>query len=168
MFVIIVNGYPEAGKDEFVGMAGEKYKIYHHSTIDRCKEIARFVNWNGVKDDKSRLMLSDLKKWYIKYFDGVFVDFTERVKRCKAIGIDFLFVVSREPEEINRISRWCYLEGIDCKYVFVRRGEPRLYGNSSDDNVLKGLEPDIYLNNNGSLDDFRESVNDLLSGILSP
>ena len=63
MIVLIVNGAPQAGKTTFnemlKDMADGEVKIY--SSIDYVKMIAFTLGWDGIKDDKGRKLLSDLK-----------------------------------------------------------------------------------------------------------
>lgn len=156
MKIVILNGYPESGKDEFIGIASSIYDIYHHSTIDICKDIAIGCGWNEVKDDESRAMLSNLKKWYTKHFDGPFRDFKDVVNR---LDVDVLFVVSREPEEICRMKQWCIDNECECIYIFMHRGNERNdYKNDSDNNVLSGIEPDIHFNNDGDINKLERDV----------
>jgi len=168
MIIVILNGFPGSGKDEFINVAGEEYKCHHHSTIEACKDICWNLYWDGEKDDKSRRMLSELKKWYIEYFDGVFKDFVADVKWAGNVNRpDFFFVVSREGEEINRIKEWCKENDHKCVYVFMDRGTERNFGNESDDNVLENATPNIYFGNNGDIDKLREDCLNVLNGIIS-
>ena len=152
MIVIILNGYPESGKDEFIKVAEKWHICYNYSTIDECKDICEQLGWDGVKDDKSRKMLSDLKQWYVEHLDGVFKDFTSEVQRVDKLMIfDIFFVVTREGKEINRFKEWLKENHYTNHYLFMSRGAWRDFGNDSDNKVLEVVKPDIYLNNNGEL-----------------
>jgi hypothetical protein len=167
MIVIILNGYPGSGKDELIKMAHTQYKCIQHSTIDVCKHMALECGWLGEKDDKSRRMLSDLKKWYVDYFDGVYRDFTDTVLTYQRnTYYDFFFTVSREGKEIQRIRDWCVDYSIRCNYIFMDRDTKRDFGNDSDNNIDEDSIPNIYFNNKGDLDDLRTRTNDLLSDII--
>lgn len=167
MIVILVNGYPESGKDEVIQITDKLWNVYQHSSIDTPKEVAYRMGWDGEKNDKNRSMLVDLKQWWIKYFDGPFKEITELIDRTKALNIfDFLFTQSREGEEIQRIKDWCESQEIGFVYLFVRReGQERDYNNESDNNVSKGVTPDYYINNNGTLDELKVEVTTLMSKI---
>lgn len=167
MIVVIVNGYPESGKDEFIIQSRRDFNIWHHSTIDVCKDICESYGWSGEKTDESRAMLADLKQWYVKYLDGVFRDFKTVVAWAKKFyNYDFLYVVSREGSEINRFRYWCDKNGHKCVYLFVKKGEPRDYGNNADNDVMKGAIPDIIINNNGTIPDLREQAKTVLFDLL--
>ena len=166
MIFIIVNGYPESGKDEFIRIANEHFDIYYHSTIDSSKKIAKMLGWDGAKDDRSRAMLSDLKKWYVKYFDAPFKEIEKSVLESNSIGIDFAVTVSREGGEIKRFKEWGESVGIPTYYIFIRRdGTDRFYGNKSDDCVMDVIEPDIIVNNNGTLSDLQANSIKILTDI---
>jgi hypothetical protein len=166
MIVILLNGYPRSGKGEFIRAARTKYKCYGHSTIDFHKDIARLMGWDGIKDDTSRAMLSDLKKLHVKYFDGPFKELTHKIESASKYDVnDFFFTQSRECDEINRIEDWCRGNGYPFYYIFIHRDNKREYGNSSDDNVEMGCIPNIYFANNGSLDEYKERVLNLLDDI---
>lgn len=165
-----MNGYPGSGKDTFMELAAEKFRCYQHSTIDVCKEVAETLGWDGEKDDHNRAMLVDLKKWYIKYFDGVFRDFIHEVNWADegtSLEYDFFFTASRESAEIERIRDWCSSNGYKCVYIFMDRNTERDYGNESDNNVMNGAIPNVYFNNKEDMVNLQERAIDLLSDILS-
>ena len=167
MRIVVINGYPESGKDEFILAAEKSFKCEHHSTIDKCKFMAIGAGWNGVKDDDSRLMLSNLKKWYVKHFDGVMKDIIE-LYRTLDNKRDFMFIVSREGNEIERIRSWCGANGVPFTYIFLKRNEKRDFGNDSDNNVLQGSMPDLVFHNTGdSIDELHDKVVVLLNNLSS-
>ena len=163
MIVILLNGYPLSGKDTFIDTAKKSYRCYQHSTIDRYVHIAKAMGWDGEKTDHARAMLSDLKKWAVTYFDAPFIDLTNIIlEREDAEDTDIFITVSREGEEIQRIRDWCDYQKFKFVYVFIDRQTERDYGNSSDNNVLDGISPDIYINNDSSLHRFEKMVVDIL------
>jgi hypothetical protein len=161
MIVILLNGYPQSGKDTFADIAMNNIGGHKHSTIDACCEFARAMGWNGVKDTKSRKMLSDLKKFYVEHFDGPFRDLTYEIKRKRVYDTQLFFTFSREGVEIKRIKSWCEEEGIPFYYIFVIRREGGAdYGNDSDNNVCDdGPVPDyICYNKWDSLVDYKKEI----------
>lgn len=163
MKVIMINGYPRCGKDTFMEISKKHYKTKIHSTIDTPKDICTKLGWNGEKDDKSRAMLVDLKKWWVKYLDGSFTELTENIKNTYNDGYDFFITTSREGEEIHRLKTWCDHNNIPFVYVFINRDECiRDYGNTSDNQVRSHQIPDIEIDNNSTLEEFEYKVLDIL------
>jgi len=149
MIVILLNGHPQSGKDTFADVAINEFGGHKQSTIDACKEFAYGMGWDGVKNEKSRRMLSDLKKFYIEHFDGPFKDLTNDIEWCKNGGTRLFFTFSREGSEIQRIKDWCEENDIPFFYIFVtRKNEWVDYGNDSDNNICYGPEPDYICHNN--------------------
>ena len=114
--VVIVNGRPNAGKTTFENLCakvvGNAY-CNRRSTIDKVKEIAAQAGWNGVKDAKSRKMLSDLKDIFTEYNDMPFNDILNFLDKWEdelshynvSCHPHILFVDDREPEHIDRLKK---------------------------------------------------------------
>ena len=177
--VILTNGYPQSGKDTISEFAQEKYiNIVKHSVVDLPKEFARKMGWDGSKTDANRLMLSELKDFYDKHFDGSRKDVSNLIKSV-ALSNDqimyfrlyedldiFIFIDAREPSDIKMIKSICKSKGIKFYSVFVDREEcQRSYGNHADDGVTNYIY-DYYISNNDSLDMFKENVYILLDEML--
>ena len=60
--IVIINGTGGCGKDTFVSFVSKYKRVYNFSSIDKVKEIAKLIGWDGGKTDKDRKFLSDLKK----------------------------------------------------------------------------------------------------------
>ena len=62
MQVIIINGMPRAGKDQFVSFC-QKHLLWcgNFSTVDFVKEVAAMCGWDGTKTPLNRAFLSNLK-----------------------------------------------------------------------------------------------------------
>ena len=68
--IVIINGSGGVGKDTFVDFCKEFTNVRNISSVDKVKEAAKIlVNWNGEKDEKSRKLLSDLKRISVEYND---------------------------------------------------------------------------------------------------
>jgi len=164
--VVIVNGYPRAGKDTFVEMLGElvTVEVMEHSTIAFSKYIAELMGWNGIKTIHSREMLSELKSFGNKWFDKSFKDMTSFIECYYHKDVIVVFHV-REPKEIKRVVEWCERREAGVTTIFIEgsRSEPD-QSNDSDLNV-KDYTYDLYIDNNGTLDDYRHTIQDNLSVI---
>lgn len=156
MINLIINGYPRSGKDTMIGILQHKfpYNTYSYSTIDKIKEMAKIMGWQGDKTPENRQMLSDLKKFYNDYFKGTQRDIITLVSDLYAgNNTDFLCICSREPEEIQWIYNYSKSRNIDCYRILVKRLDDINYNitNYSDTNVLKATY-DICIENFVDLD----------------
>ena len=53
-YIVIINGTGGSGKDTFVSFVSKYNKVYNFSSIDKVKEIAKEVGWDGGKTEKDR------------------------------------------------------------------------------------------------------------------
>lgn len=67
--IFVINGTGGAGKDTFVKMVSRQMDkmsnyaaVINVSSVDRIKEAAKIIGWNGGKEEKDRKFLSDLKE----------------------------------------------------------------------------------------------------------
>lgn len=173
--IIIINGKPKSGKDQFVKFY-KKYsnkKVNNISTVDNVKKIAKEMGWNGLKDLKSRKFLSDLKDLWIKYNDGIFKDICNFIDNENENSITFIHC--REPKEIKKFKEK-YKE--NCTTLLIERKENKNnnliekiksffkrnnFGNNSDDNVNNYNYEKIY-NNIGDLKMFENNIKNIVSG----
>lgn len=170
LYVIMVNGYPESGKDTFVEFCNDSY--INHSTVDTIKRIATEMGWSGNKTKYNRDMLSALKDFYGEWFDGPFQEIKSLVLQELTYGdvkVDFIFVHAREPEEIERVKVWCdSVEGVKCYTVFIKRDEVMggMHNNHADAQVEDYIY-DCYLNNNLDLEHFENLSLDFFEDVLN-
>ena len=163
MQVVVINGMPRAGKDQFVQFC-QKHMTWckNISTVDFVKQAANFCGWDGTKTPKNRAFLSDLKNLLTKWDDVPF----KRVKRVaenynsEAISYDFdtdevlVFVHCREPEEIAKFVR-----EMNAITLLIRREaiESNEQSNHSDAEVFN-YNYDYVVENNGTLEELEESA----------
>ena len=163
--VIIINGAGGVGKDTICDLAAKHFKVRNISTVDPIKEIATFCGWTGVKDDRARKFLHDLKTLTAEYNEfptnWALKVFREFMKNDEQI----LFVHIREPEEIEKFIR--ATEGF-AKALLVRGGERMKkshYGNAADD-CVENYKYDYYFMNDKTLAEAEVSFVALLKEIL--
>jgi hypothetical protein len=163
--LIVVNGYPQSGKDMFVDFGidelDENNSKYCHavkySTITTCMQAAYTFGWNGVKNEKYRAMLSDLKDLYTKYFDGTYKEMVDWIYGYN-LGTKntMLFAMIREPEEIRKIINYCSSHDIPNKTICIRSGRSEKNHSSHSDKFVNLYPYDIILDNDGTLVEWKE------------
>jgi len=156
--IIIINGNPRSGKDTFVNIAKDIFKdVYSISTVDNIKKYAKLLGWDGKKDNKGRQLLSDMKNSLTKYNIYYSIDIVKNMIANIPGDNAIVFVFAREPEEIK-----LFANELDAETVFIKREDSETYSNHGDANVTNYLY-DIYIENNGSLNNFRKKVVEYIS-----
>ncbi len=163
--VIVINGAGGVGKDTLCDLSAKHFKVRNISSVDPIKEIARFCGWTGVKDDKARKFLHDLKTLTAEYNDfptnwalAVFREFMTTDEQI-------LYVHIREPREIEKFVKATH--GV-AKTLLVRGGARTrcgAYGNAADD-CVEEYEYDYYFTNDKSLSEAETEFTKLLASIL--
>ena len=59
--IIVINGTGGCGKTTFVELTQKYGKVINFSSVDKVKEVAKLIGWDGKKTEKDRKFLSDLK-----------------------------------------------------------------------------------------------------------
>lgn len=164
--VLIINGYPRSGKDTFCDILKKEYNILNHSTVDKIKGFAKMMGWDGIKTPKSRKMLSELKDFTTYWFDMSFNDIKTIISgwydwyeenEDTSLGVDFICIHVREPEEIKKIVDFCKNNDYIVKTVFIQRDYNNTIMNHADKNV-ENYDYDMYIDNNSTLDDFANNI----------
>lgn len=160
----ILNGNQGSGKDAFKAALSMHARVVSISTVDTPKAIAREFGWNGEKTDENRNMLSDLKDWWTKYFDGSY----HYVGRWLSYFLDnddfdILTVDSREPEEITR-----FVNEFDFETILIERDSANhTASNHADSNVHGYDNYDYVIYNNGTLEDLDNLAKAFVENICS-
>ena len=129
--IVIINGTGGCGKDTFVSFVSKYKRVYNFSSIDKVKEIAKLIGWNGGKTDKDRKFLSDLKKLTTEYNDMAFNSIKDAINIFKNSDDEIMFIHIREPEEIKRA-----VDAFKAKSLLIKRdGYDNIMTNESDANV---------------------------------
>lgn len=168
MKIVIINGRPGVGKDEFVKCCQNHYHwCLNISTVDFVKEVARICGWNGEKTLKNRAFLSDLKFLLTEWNDVPYQKVKHEIDlfRCQIKNFDFnpeeegiVFVHCREPEEI---ARFC--NEMDAVALLIRRPiiEYNETSNAADEGVFD-FNYDYTIVNDGTLVDLDNTAIDFL------
>ena len=138
--VVIVNGMPESGKTTFQERCQSKlrecgYITVIKSSVEWVKEIAIHCGWDGIKNDKNRKFLSDLKRVLTDWDDAVLNNLVYKVDSYHYTGGNWvIFIDIREPKEIEKAKKV-----FNALTTVVRRPqvECNYYNNSSDMEVFE-------------------------------
>ena len=180
MKIIIINGQARAGKDTFVQFAmnyqnqkaiknpEQNIRVYNISSVEFVKDIARAAGWNGLKDERGRQFLSDLKDCMTKYDDIPVQKMIEKMNKYLS-GLEhfeiptkniIFFLHVREPEEIGRLAA-----EFNALTLFIQRPGQHQYQNHADKNV--GIyNYDSHYWNVGNLNDMKKGVDGFMDNLL--
>lgn len=160
----ILNGNQGSGKDAFKEALSKHARVLSISTVDTPKMIAARLGWNGEKTDENRNMLSDLKDWWTKYFDGSYRYVASWWSYfLDDDSLDILTVDSREPEEIER-----FVKNLDFETILVERDSANhTASNHADSNVHEYNNYDYVIYNNGTLEDLDNLAKAFVENICS-
>ena len=143
--VVVMNGAGGVGKDTLCAFAAQAYRVRNVSSVDPIKELARRAGWDGDKSDKSRKMLSDLKRLFTEYNDLPLRYIREQYEQFLGGEEQVMFVHIREPEEIARFVETAPGR-IKTLLITNSSRETAVYGNASDDNVAQYSYDGVYDN----------------------
>lgn len=150
----IINGKPRSGKDTFVDickqLAEERNLTIHNiSSVDKVKQAAGILGWDGQKDDKGRKFLSDLKDLSTELYEGPLNYMKSLIEQYQN---DIGFFHLREPKEIFKMVKM--FPGT--KTIFIER-DTQEFNNHADKNV-EMFSYDFYIDNKSTLDNYIEQI----------
>ena len=152
--IFIINGMAGSGKDTFVSFLNEIIPTKHISIVDKVKETAKMLGWNGEKTEKDRKFLSDIKLATDKYDDRNYEYIKEQVKdflEDKTGKYEVLCIDMREKHQILQA-----IKDFGATSVLVYRNNVKnIMSNPADANVFN-MKYDIVVRNNGTLEEFKE------------
>ena len=155
--IFILNGMGGCGKDTFAEFLNKIIPTYHTSSVSKVKVIAEKCGWTGGKTEKDRKFLSDLKNLLTEYNDLPFKDISNTVYVFNAGPSNTYFRVLlidiREPAEIERAKK-----AFGAKTILIKNDRvPKIESNMADAGVFD-YDYDIVIENNGTLEEFKETV----------
>lgn len=156
--IIVINGMAMVGKDTFVNLCHEiNQNIIQISTIDFVKSVAKFAGWNGVKDEKSRKFLSDLKDILEEYNDIPNKKIDEFIS---ARPNNIIFIHAREPHNIAY-----YKEKYNAVTLLITNPNVKtIISNHADKNVFN-YDYDYIIENNNTLAELKNKAREFLKKI---
>ena len=155
LVVVIINGYPGAGKDTFVNLCQfiKSVRVFNVLTSTPMKNALRIIGWDEVKTPETRKILSDLKDLSTRLWDYPFKYVSNKLELINKLeGTKIVFIHSREPEEIERFK-----EAFDAITLFINREPTEVLTNHADLNVKNYLY-DVTIDNNGTLEKLRDQA----------
>ncbi len=169
-FVVVINAVAESGKSSFVNfLLDSEYKcvknIYEISTIDLITNFAITLGWDGIKNEKSRKFLSDVKMLVSEFNDGTFKYVTKYCDSVFSHAADtnssvVVFVHCREPKEIQKIKDY-YKD--ECKTLLMLRDcKLENVPNNDGDRSVFAYKYDYTIENNGTLLDLKEKAKEFI------
>ena len=153
--IFILNGMGGCGKDTFAEFLNDIVPTQHYSSVTKVKKVAAWCGWTGGKSEKDRKFLSDLKILTTEYNDMPFDDVSTRVRFFNEYDSWYrvMLIDIREPAEIERAKK-----AFGAKTILIKNDRvPKIESNMADAGVFD-YDYDIVIENNGTLDEFKETV----------
>lgn len=160
--IYIINGSGGVGKDTFVKLVSIElndilkrfHTVINFSSVDKVKEIAREIGWDGGKTEKDRKFLSDLKVLSSGYCDMSFKSMNNKVNEfLKNKESILLFLHIREPEEIERAVKEFGAKTV----LIIRNSVKHITSNMADENVFN-YNYDFTIDNSGTIEELNNKV----------
>lgn len=145
--IVIINGSGGVGKDTFVEFCRIYANVTNISSVDKVKEAAKILGWNGVKTEVDRQFLSELKSLSSVYNDNPYEYVESNVHKFMNDNSSYLmFIHVREPEEIERIKG-----NFGCITLLIKNDNvDKIVSNDADANV-ENYKYDYIIYNDGDL-----------------
>lgn len=151
--VFIINGSGGCGKDTFISFISDIACVTNFSSVDKVKEIARIVGWDGEKTERNRKFLSDLKLLCADYNDMPFNSMKDKFEEFLSDISTFLFLHIREPEEIERAKN-----AFNAKTILIKRNSvEHIISNMADANVFN-YDYDVVIDNDKGIEELRDKA----------
>lgn len=154
-YIFILNGMGGCGKDTFAEFLNQIVPTNHYSSVTKVKKIASQCGWMGGKSERDRKFLSDLKLLTAEYSDMPFEDISTHVDLFRTFDkwFEVMLIDIREPAEIERAKK-----AFSAKTILIKNDRiPKIESNMADAGVFD-YDYDIVIENNGTLEEFKETV----------
>lgn len=158
--IFVINGMGGSGKDTFVKCLNEIIPTLHISIVDKVKETAKSLGWNGTKTEKDRKFLSDLKTAIDNYNDSNYEYIKNKVKDFKEGKLGTYEVLCIDMREANQIERAKRDFGANSVLIF-RDGIKFIESNIADANVFN-IDYDVTVNNSGTIEELKDAAKEFV------
>ena len=164
MKVIVINGYPTAGKDTFVYFCQKilgEFRCRNLSTVDCIKKNARYFGYLGEKTPEARRFLAKLKDITSEYNDFSYNYIKKQLNYIQDQESPHyeivVFIHCREPKEIDR-----YKTDFNAKTLFIQRDEVNKAQSNQADSDVENYSYDYIIDNNSSLEELKSKAKEFL------
>lgn len=160
--IIVINGMGGSGKSTFVALCHEiDSRVIETSTVDFVKQIALQAGWDGVKDQKGRRLLSDIKDALERYDDVPNKKIDEFIQSHPD---NIIFVNAREPHNIQY-----YKDKYNALTILVTNPNTQIIeGNHADENVYEYEYYDFTIRNEDSITKLKDKAKIFMDYVNSP
>ena len=153
--VIVINGSGGVGKSTFIELCKKfNNNVVELSTVDSVKRIATIAGWNGVKDEKGRKFLNDIKTAMDDYDH---LSWKNVDKEIDITSNKIYFVNAREPEDIDYFvdKYWAFT-------LLIQNPRVKQITTNHADARVNDYRYDYYITNSGTLKDFEARAKDFI------
>lgn len=160
--IFITNGMARCGKDTFATYLNEFIPTLKYSSIDKVKEIITLCGWDGGKTERDRKFMSDFKMLTSAYSDMPFKAIEEKVSEFLKDDIHEVMLIDiREPKEIERAK-----DTFNAETILVKNDRVDIITSNDGDAGVFDYEYDYIIENNGTLDEFKENISIFVDEII--
>ena len=193
--VVVINGCGGVGKDTFVNCCKNYcsiitpdnkthiFRIVNYSTVDKVKEIAKQLGWDGKKSEKDRKFLSDLKELTSEYNDFSYNETVRMIKdeyqettddqyiNNRSVIDKIIFIHCREPKDIQKIVDFCKTyfgndDSVKAYTLLIRSNRvEKITSNMADANV-ENYTYDYIIDNDSDIVYLKERAKNFLESLI--
>lgn len=167
MKVILISGHAQNGKDTAASMIEHKLRLNGNRVlVAHYADLVKYVcttlfGWNGMKDEKGRTLLQYVGTDVVRAKKPTYwVDFVIDMLDMFGDNWDYVLIPdTRFPNEVEAIK-----ERFDAIHVRVKRvgfKSPLTKAQQAhpSETALDDTEPDVWLLNDGGLQELKEKIN---------
>ena len=159
--IVVINGTGGSGKDTFVSFCEKYISVYNFSSIDKIKEIAELLGWQGGKTEKDRKFLADLKDLSTKYNNLPYNTIKDAINKFKKSDKKLMFIHIREPEEIKKV-----VNNYNATTLLITRKNYDVIKSNSADANINNYKYD-YVIENDTLDMLEDSAKNFVNNLFN-
>jgi len=159
--IVIVNGSGGVGKTTFENLISKYKNVFIVSSVDKIKEAARILDWDGSKDEKSRKFLSDLKLLSIDYNDAPFNYIAKYIEYFQNSDKEIMMIDIRDLFEIDRVKK-----DFNAIALLIKNNRISAIKTNVADANVENYKYDYIIENNGTLEQFEIKAYDFLCWLI--
>ena len=151
--IVIINGSGGAGKDSFCNLCSNLIPTKTISTVDKVKEAAIILDWDGTKTEENRKALSDIKDLSTLYFNHPYNYIKKQIDLFFNDNNNILFIHSREPKEIKM-----FVDLFSCKTLHIKNPNIPIIESNHADAETDNYNYDYKVCNDGTPEDLKHNA----------